>query len=183
MNMMLRFIVRLPLWLFGTLILPWFLVPPVVLFLMDRRTGRLPVFFRWLETHDNLGFAALDVEPTVRAFADKHGDVLGMMRWLLRNKAYGLRNVIGVDTANALNIKLLSERGSPDFPRYGPAFHYVRVRIDGKEYFELQPALGIGKLRLYMRIGWKVVNMRFELPRGNSNGMFTGITPRRKILE
>jgi hypothetical protein len=92
--MLTRFLLSLPVWLIGTFILTWPVVPVAVL-LADKE-GRLPHIFRWWETHDNLGYAGLDEEETVRKFTEKYGKRLGLIRWLWRNKAYTLRYDLGM---------------------------------------------------------------------------------------
>jgi hypothetical protein len=92
--MLTRFILSLPVWFIGTFILTWPIVPVAVL-LADKE-GRLPRIFRWWETHDNLGYAGLDEEETVRKFTEKYGKRLGLIRWLWRNKAYTLRYDLGM---------------------------------------------------------------------------------------
>ncbi len=175
--MLIRFLFYLPCWFIGTFILPWPLVPIAVL--LADKDGRLPKGLRWLETHDDLGFGALDQEPAVEAFAKKWGKRIGLIRWLWRNKAYTLRYRMGIPMhTEKVSWRVVRQYG--DRPkRKGLSALWVSVEANGKRYFEFQPSLSFGsKGRVYFRIGWKLEPfIRNPNPSG-STGMFTGITPR-----
>lgn len=178
--MILRFLLPIPVWFVGTFILPWVLVPVAVAF--ADKDGRLPRPFRWLETHDNLGFAGLDTEPDVQTFTAKWGRRIGLVRWLWRNKAYTLRYRLGIPFHRPIPVewKVLSVRGA--VKPQGVSCLWIVVEAGGKRYFELQPGYGWGGKRLYMRIGWKLYRLAMypgDYPNG-STGMYTGITPRLK---
>ena len=70
----------------------WLAYPlvPLAVWLADQE-GRLPPLFRWLETHDNLGWKGPLSEPDVKTTYERYGPKIGLIRWLWRNKAYTLR--------------------------------------------------------------------------------------------
>lgn len=172
--MLTRFLVLLPVWFFGTLVLPWLLVP-IAVSRMKMATGRL-TFFRWLETHDNLGWPGPASEEATAQFGRTRK---AMRRWLLRNKAYALRYKMGVPFIHEdVNWGLLRTKGREDPPIWGLSYYYVEIEANGKRYFELQPSLCLGpNFRLYARIGWKVKRLGTGSPKGGT-GIYTGITPR-----
>jgi hypothetical protein len=174
--MLTRFILSLPVWLIGTFILTWPIVPVAVL-LADKE-GRLPRIFRWWETHDNLGYAGLDEEETVRKFTEKYGKRLGLIRWLWRNKAYTLRYDLGMRLDDH-DWTITKIRGSEEHRKIGPSYLYVEGTANGKRFFEFLPSLGLYWIRIYARIGWKLSGL-LDGVNGGSSGIYTGITPRLK---
>lgn len=169
--MLIRFLLSLPVWAVGTFILPWPLVPIAVA--MADKDGRLPVFFRWLETHDNRGWQGPMSEPATAKHMDNPKKALRL--WLWRNKAYTLRYRLGIPWGADWEVTKFKGRVEPR--KVGPSFFYAEVTANGKRYFEFQPSLGLYWLRLYLRIGWKLKPYLGGKDTGSA-GVFTGITPR-----
>lgn len=179
--MIIRFLISLPVWFIGTMMLPFFLVPIAVQF-MDMKTGRLPWMFRWLETHDNIGWTG----PASEEATAQYGQTKKAMRkWLLRNKAYRLRYWLGIpfirNHALPLSyriIKVINKPVSKGTWGFGYVFVVIFMYSNDKKYFEYQPQLGLGNIKLYFRIGWKLKRIADgKIPKG-STGMYTGVTPR-----
>lgn len=186
-NMLLRFLAWLPIWIVGAMILPWPLVP-IGAILADK-DGRLPVYLRWLETHDNLGWHCLTEEETltrryhywIPKVGDKWARKITLCTWLWRNKAYTLRSKMGPNMLEAKTWRVVWMGGTRSMPKVGPGLFLLIMEVDGKKYFELRPSFGVGFGQIYMRIGWKVYSAwdgHFN-PAGPT-GTYTGITPRYK---
>lgn len=193
LNMFLRWLFFLPVNFFGKL-LAYPIVPIVVWFVNVH--GRLPWAFRWLETHDNLGWTGLRVEPTVmkrhtwavEKFGWWVGDRIGLMFWLWRNKAYTLRYKMGMPFFDhkPFDFELIKTWGQEEWPTEGQKFrmYTVLVKVNGKHYFECEPRWRISSKRMiYFRIGWKARSLgRGYVPDWNnpigSTGMYAGFTPR-----
>lgn len=171
--MILRFILFLPVWLIGSFILPWPLVPIAVA--MADEDGRLPVFFRWLETHDRVGWEG----PLTEEATAKHMDnpKKALRRWLWRNRAYTLRYRMGMRLDENPDWKVTKVRGTETPRKIGPSYLYAEAEAGGKRYFEFQPGFGFYWLRIYFRIGWKVATM-LDGHASGSSGIYTGISPR-----
>lgn len=180
--MILRFLISLPVWFIGTMILPWPLVPIAVRF--SDKYGRLPWVFRWLETHDNVGWNGPLSEAATAQFSDNPHKML--RRWLWRNKAYRLRYWLGIDYTDNTELnelrtvprKIINRKLSEGDWGFGLVYICVYDLVSGKFYFEFQPQIGLGKLKLYFRIGWKLKRIADGKSPKGSTGMYTGITPR-----
>lgn len=155
----------------------YFLAPKAVA-AADPLTGRLPPQYRWMETHDALGWGAGLYEPEIKAIYDTKGREAALVAWLQRNKAYALRWSLRA-TPN-YETMILSESG----PRVPPKWGFFRwrgtVKDGANEWFESMPGIGLGWFHLYLRMGWKLKPLFLgERPVGPSAvGMFIGITPR-----
>ena len=155
----------------------YWLVPKAVK-MADPETGRLPPEYRWLETHDALGWGAGTYEPAIKKIYDEKGKEAALVAWLLRNKAYTLRwNLRATPDYETMQ---LTESG----PRVPPKWGFFKwkgvIRDLDKEWFEIMPGIGLGFVHIYLRIGWKLKPYFLgERPTGPSSvGMFTGVTPR-----
>lgn len=122
------------------------LVPWAVLLSRD---GRLPRLFRWLETHDALGWVGPQSEPATRATTARWGRKAGLIHYLWRNKAYTLRYWL---RARVTDDMPRSETGTAIPARWG--FSYWRGSVG--PYWEFQPRIGLGRVHLYLRLGWKM---------------------------
>ena len=144
---------------------------PVAVALVDK-DGRLPRIFRWLETHDNLGWAGPLSEPATRGTTGTKGQLAGLRRWLWRNKAYTLRYWMRAKIEDDMVRK---ESGVSIPKRWG--YSYWSGKIG--PYWEFQPRFGFGKFHLYMRLGWKLKPF-FDSPGpyALSAGIYTGISVR-----
>lgn len=161
-----RFWLYLPIAWAGQL-LAYPLVPLAVLF--ADKDGRLPRLFRWLETHDALGWAGPMTEPSVSATTAKWGRKVGLIRWLWRNKAYTLRHWL---RARITDDMPREQTGTSVPARWGYSSWSCRIG----PYWEWQPRFGLGAFHLYIRAGWKL-KPYFE---GGSSaaGIFTGVSIR-----
>ena len=162
------FAMYLPIYL-GGLVLSYPLVPVAVIF--SNKDGRLSWIFRWLETHDNLGWTGPASEPSTAKTTAIFGPRAGLVHWLWRNKAYTLRYWL---RARVTGEMPRSEAGVVTPKRWG--FSYWRGRVG--PYWEYQPRIGFGKFHLYLRIGWKMRPYFVNSPLLLSAGIFTGISIR-----
>ena len=144
---------------------------PIAVWWADEN-GRLPRIFRWLETHDNLGWDGPLSEPATREVYETKGRMAGLRRWLWRNKAYTLRSWMRA------NI-------SPDMPRKQSGvsvpkrWGYSSWRGKIGPYWEWQPRLGFGSFHLKLRCGWKMrPYFDGDGPYSASAGIFTGVSIR-----
>ena len=173
---MFAFLLYLPLWLVGTLA-SYPLVPIAVMF--ADREGRLPRIFAWLETPDALGWSGGLYEPAVRATNEKWGREAGLIHWLWRNKAYGLREWMRADVGTQGTLKW--ERGSRGVsPAFGFFYWYGRIEGSKGSWFELSPGFAFGSFYIFLRIGWKLRPYfdGVDVTKNTSAGLYTGITPR-----
>lgn len=144
---------------------------PVAVYWVDV-DGRLPRIFRWLETHDNLGWAGPLSEPATQKTYEIKGPMAGLRHWLWRNKAYTLRSWMRAKIEDGM---VKSESGVSVPKRWG--FSYWKGQIG--PYWEYQPRIGFGSFHLYMRLGWKMKPyFDSEGPYAASAGIFTGISIR-----
>lgn len=139
--MLLRFLLLTPLLLVAELLA--YPLVPIAVRLADP-TGRLPRGFRWLETHDYLGWSGPLSEnyPATR---------WGLTRWLWRNKAYSLSNRFRVDPPLDAPVH---EYGRADQPL---GFSYYLVLVG--DAFQLQVTLGLPWFRVFVNAGWKLKAM------------------------
>lgn len=163
------FFLYLPLSLIGQC-LAYPLVPVAVLLCDDN--GRLPRLFRWLETHDALGWAGPQSEPATRATTARWGRKAGLIHYLCRNKAYTLRYWLRA----RINPEMQRFESGVSVPnRWG--YSYWKGEIG--PYWEFQPRFGFGKFHIYLRIGWKLKPyFDSEGPYLPSAGMFQGLSIR-----
>lgn len=165
------FFLYFPISLIGTF-LAYPLVPIAVIFADDE--GRLPKIFRWLETHDALGWFGPSTEEATRKTTERFGKKAGLMHYLIRNKAYTLRYWMRAKVTEDMKK---TEKGTSIPSRWGFSYWYGKV---GK-YWEFQPRIGFGKIHLYMRMGWKMkpyFDMQTWPKEGTSAGIFTGVSIR-----
>ena len=105
--------------------------------------GRLPRWAWWLETHDDLGWSG----PLSVGFQATRW---GMVRWLLRNKAYAFRDLFrATPTAEELAA---AGTDMPPYPRLGPYLHRYAVG----RWWEVDTGVSLIYFRLFVRIGWKI---------------------------
>lgn len=164
-----RFWIFLPVCVIGWL-LAYPLVPVAVLFADS--SGRLPWIFRWLETHDALGWTGPATEEATRRTTARFGLRAGLWHYLWRNKAYTLRSWMRA----RISADMPRSESGPRIPaRWG--FSMWRGKIG--PYWEAQPRLGFGRFHLYLRLGWKLKPF-FDGPGpyGASAGIYTGISIR-----
>lgn len=131
--------------------------------------GRLPRIFRWLETHDNLGWAGPLSEPVTRQIYEIEGPLPALRRWLWRNKAYTLRHWMRAKITEDMPRK---ESGVSVPARIGFSYWYGSIG----PYWEFQPRIGFGSFHIYLRTGWKM-KPYFDSPGpyALSAGIYTGI--------
>lgn len=126
---------------------------PIAVFFADE-TGRLPKGFRWLETHDSLGWGAGTYEPAIQEIYEKHGEKIALIVWLWRNKAYTLRHKLRANPN--YETMVLQSSGVMVPPKWG-FFHWKGTIIDGtKSWFELVLGISLGKFHIFLRNGWKL---------------------------
>ncbi len=141
---------------------------PVAVALADAH-GRLPWAFRWLETHDALGWDGPLTEAATRAVTEAKGQRAGLRRWLWRNKAYTLRYWMRA----RITDDMPREQSGESIPkRWGYSAWSGKIG----PYWEWQPRFGFGRFHLYMRCGWKL-KPYFEGGSG-AEGIFTGVSIR-----
>ena len=167
----------------GTTLLVWvaqvaalFLVP-VAVKKADPATGRLPKEYSWLETPDALGWGAGTYEPVIKKVYDEKGKEAALEAWLLRNKAYALREGFRADID--YGAFTLTESGPRIPPKWGFWCWKGNVTSNGKTYFDAQPGVSFGFAYVYLRCGWKLKPLFVD--RNDRNpviGFFEGITPR-----
>lgn len=164
-----RFVLFWPISFVATL-LAYPLVPVAVL-LCDK-DGRLPWLFRWLETHDNLGWKGPLTEGATTTVTERFGRKVGLIWWLWRNKCYTLRYWMRARVTEDMERV---QCGTLDEPTHGFSYWFGRVG----PYWEFQPRFAFGRGQLYMRIGWKMVPY-FKTPNklNLAAGIFQGVTPR-----
>ena len=157
-------------------VISWLLAYPLVPLAvwLCNSEGRLPWLFRWLETHDAVGWYGPSTEEATRKTTERWGKKAGLIHYLWRNKAYTLRY-------------WMRARVTPDMPKLEsgvsvPAkwgYSYWKGQIGN--YWEFQPRFGFGKFHLYMRLGWKMKPYfdSTNWPKdGTSVGIYTGISVR-----
>ena len=128
------------------------LVPIAVLF--ADKDGRLPKGFRWLETHDALGWGAGTYEPPIQAIYEKYGKQIAMIMWLWRNKAYTLRHNLRANPN--YDTMILQSSGVMVPPKWG-FFYWKGTVVDGtNSWFELVLGISFGKFYIFLRNGWKL---------------------------
>lgn len=147
-----------------------FILVPIVAPLCDK-DGRLPLIFRWLETHDALGWEGPLTEPATRKTTEKFGRRIGLVHWLLRNKVYTLRYWL---RARVNDGDLMVQKGTDVPARWGFSYWYGKV---GK-YWEFQPRVGFGAFHLKLRIGWKMKPYFSGAPLNKAAGIFSGVSIR-----
>lgn len=162
-------------WLYLPLtILSWLLaypLVPVAVALADDQ-GRLPRPLRWLETHDALGWVGPMTEPATIRTTERFGRKAGLIHYLWRNKAYTLRYWMRARIDDGM-VRAVS--GDPIPARWGLSVWRAQIG----PYFEVQPRIGLGRVHLYLRIGWKLKPFFDSAgPHGLSAGIFTGISVR-----
>ncbi len=138
-----RFFAYLLIWLIA-----WpltYILAPIAAVTAQSQTGRLPWILQWMETHDAPGWEG----PQTEHATAKHSRRVGLMLWLMRNKAYRLRWWMRARPIDMNNVK---QWGTVYPPKYGPSFWLGSV--DG--YFEFQPRLSWGGGYLFARLGWKM---------------------------
>jgi len=165
---MMRFLAYIPVYLIGW-IMVWPLVPLAVMF--SNADGRLPWVFRWLETHDALGWIGPATEHATISTTQRWGQKAGLVHYLWRNKAYTLRYWM---RARITDDMPRNQSGVSVPDRWG--FSYWRGHVG--TYWEYQPRFGFGKFHLYLRLGWKMKPFFDAGPYGASAGIFTGISVR-----
>lgn len=152
------------------MLLAYPLVPIAVWWSYD--DGRLPRIFRWLETHDALGWAGPLSEPATRQTYEIRGRMAGLRRWLWRNKAYTLRYWM---RARITDDMPRYQSGTTVPKRWGYSSWYGRIG----RYWEWQPRLGFGSFHLYLRLGWKMKPFFDSAgPYMPSAGIYTGFSIR-----
>lgn len=161
-----RFWIYLPIAMLGTLLA--YPLVPVAVHWVDVN-GRLPRVFRWLETHDNLGWDGPKSEPATRKVFEIYGERAGLRAWLWRNKAYTLRHWLRARITDDMP-RSQSDESIPK--RWGYSAWSGRIG----PYWEWQPRLGFGAFHIKLRCGWKLKPL-FE---GGSSaaGIFTGVSIR-----
>lgn len=161
-----RFWLYLPVAMLGTL-LAYPLVP--VATALAYADGRLMWVFRWLETHDNLGWDGPKSEPDTRKIFEIYGERAGLRAWLWRNKAYTLRHWL---RARITDDMPRSQSGESVPKRWGYSAWSGKIG----PYWEWQPRIGLGSFHVYLRCGWKLKPF-FEGGSGAA-GIFTGVSIR-----
>lgn len=157
------------------ILLSYPLVPIAVAF-CDAQ-GRLPRGFRWLETHDALGWIGPATEQATRNTTDRFGRKAGLIHYLWRNKAYTLRNYLRATPKQETAQKKEFGRKFPK--KVGLSYWFGYVSDEGKAWFEFEPRIGFGKFYLFARIGWKMKPYFGETwPVLKSAGIFSGASPR-----
>lgn len=153
--------------------------------MMADGAGRLPFGLRWLETHDQPGWAGPRSIPSLAALSPR----VGLMRWLWRNKAYSLAGMLGIKPARE-DVSHIASGGSLVPPAWGPSIWWGVLTYRGRTYWELQPRLSAFGKVAYLRIGWKIIGYciaeKDGLPWPDPNrqdGMFNAVSPRIKTLE
>lgn len=162
-----RFLLFLIISTLGTL-LAYPLVPVAVLFC--DKGGRLPWLFKWLETHDALGWSGPLTEHATTMTTQKYGQRVGLVRWLWRNKAYTLRYWL---RARVTPEMTKHSWGNLENSGWGFSHWYGQVG----PYWEYQPTINLGDYKIYMRIGWKMTPY-FKTPNKlkMSAGIFSGLS-------
>jgi len=151
------------------------LAPVAVLTLNSE--GRPWWVFRWIETHDDIGWNGPLTERPTREKTEKYGRRVGMMFWWWRNQAYSAQYhlfSIPID-AEYTDVKLWGQLRRPE---RGLWWAYVTVKANGKPYFEFRVGWVFSAVTIYVRVGWKVVPIAQGKKAKGSTGMFTGFTPR-----
>lgn len=164
-----RFWLYFPVAVLGQL-LAYPLVPLAVAF--ADANGRLPRVFRWLETHDALGWAGPLTEPRTRQITEAKGQKAGLRAWLWRNKAYTLRHWMRAKISDDMPRSM---SGDAIPRRWGISIWRASIG----PYWEWQPRFGLGVFHLKLRCGWKLKPF-FDGPGpyGASAGIFTGVSIR-----
>jgi hypothetical protein len=130
-----------------------FLLSPVAALTADKE-GRLLGIFRWMETFDNLGWEGPQSEPAVKKYFDK-SKKLGLMIWLIRNKAYTLRAKFrALPDYATMQVKAI---GNPVPPKFGPWYWKGVVKDRDNTWFNMKLGFGFfGIWYSYLNIGWKL---------------------------
>lgn len=153
-----------------------FLVP-VAVKQANPTTGRLPEKYLWLETPDALGWGAGTYEPAIKKIYDEKGKEAALEAWLLRNKAYGLRD--GFKANIDRSSMFLKESGPRVPPKWGFWCWKGTVVQDDGYWFDYQPGFSFGVAHIYLRCGWKLKPLFIDPNDTNPViGLFEGITPR-----
>lgn len=126
-----------------------FVIVPIAAIFADSQ-GRLPRWARIYETHDALGFIGPLTEPVTTATYRIHPK-LGLIHYLLRNKAYTFRTLFRATPSPDSPLRIYGDIIPPQ--RYG--FSYAIVIKDS--YWELQPRILLKSFYVYARIGWKMM--------------------------
>lgn len=129
-----------------------FLVPIAVVF-ADKQ-GRLPGAFRWLETHDDLGWGAGIYEKEVKWVYDKLGKRCALIWWLWRNRTYSLRSKYRVPAD--LNEDQFGAEAWSKGRFVARKFGFSYWKGVYKDWWEVQISLGLYWFRFYVRLGWKL---------------------------
>ena len=169
-------------WIANVLTIP--LVPIAVL--MADKEGRLPKGFRWLETPDALGWGAGTYEPVIMNVFEKYGKRIALIRWLWRNRAYGL--AAKWQAKPNYDTMVLRSYGTQAVFKNAPAWWLGTITDGDKWWFEFSFAVRFGNLFvLGFRTGWKLLPFfqghRPEDFTTSATGLFTGISPRSDSIE
>jgi len=147
-----------------------FLAPIAVLF--ADKEGRLPKIFRWMETHDDLGWGAGTYESSIKWIYDKLGKRCALIWWLWRNRVYTLRSDYRVP------VGLTEDQFAEDAWSKGRfiarKFGFSYWEGEYRDWWEVQGSLGLYWFRLYFRAGWKLMPYYMgDFPKENTSA--TGI--------
>lgn len=146
-----------------------FVIVPIAAVFADN-DGRLPKWARWYETHDALGWLGPLNEPVTTRSYNIHPK-LGLIHYLLRNKAYTFRYTLRAKTDPDAKTYFY---GSIVPRRLGPSFAFV----NHNGYWEFQPRFGFVRFYLYLRIGWKMMPFAESYTTSPTAGLFIGISIR-----
>jgi hypothetical protein len=112
--------------------------------LLSNSKGRAPLFLRWLETHDNLGWSGPLSEglPATRR---------GLCQWWWRNKAYTLRNVFRANPTLS-EIQFNYVEGIELVPSTG--YFYSIIKIG--RWWEKEWGYAFKWFKISFKAGWKL---------------------------
>lgn len=150
---------------------------PIAAFTADGN-GRTIRLLAWMETQDNLGWAAIHEEPVVTKIADRFGRRVALAYWFMRNKAYAFHKWIGVKL-DASDVTM-AYGGDSVPPKWGFSHYWITLRTGGRSYFTYEPKISLGGFYLFFRLGWKLrgyLGNRIP-PNDSPSGMFVGISIR-----
>lgn len=146
------------------------LVPIAVIF--ANKQGRLPGVFRWMETHDDLGWGAGTYESSIKWVYDKLGRRCALIWWLWRNRAYTLRSKYRVPVGLTEDQFAEAAWSEGRFIARKVGFSYWKGEY--RDWWEVQGSLGLYWFRLYFRAGWKLMPYYMgDFPKENTSA--TGI--------
>lgn len=156
------------------------LITPVLVLFADRKTGRLPPWAWWMETHD----ARLPGDmKVVRPILQRYGWWVASVIWLWRNSAYALADRFRVDPEfNRAKFRVYNAQdGIAEDGPYLPGVSLLTLRWNDRWAFELCICWPMPKGRCgFIRAGWKLADwfegLRPQKP--TATGMFQPLSIR-----